>query len=170
MKNIFTILALFFTAYSYAQLEKTFKSTKWNYTMQYPKEFSKSTNTGADHPTMTELHLADGTGRSIIIMSQPFSSADATDLDKLTKEEMQSMLRKSYANCNVFKFYKTTIGGRKGIVAEYSVTTGSTGIKTIQGSVYNGQCLIQVIITTFPSTFDKEENSFLKIINSIKFN
>ena len=168
MKNILIILILFFTTNSYAQLEKTFKSTKWNYTMQYPKEYSKSTMTSLDNP-MTELHLANGTGRSIIIMSQPFSSVDATDLDKLTKEKMQSMLRKSYANCNVFKFYKTTIGGRKGIVSEYSVTIGTTGIKTIQGSVYNGHCLIQVIITTFPSTFDKEESVFLKIINSVKF-
>ena len=169
MKNIFTILILFITAHSYGQLEKKFKSIKWNYTILYPKEFSKSTNTVADNP-ITELHLADGSGRSIIIMSQPFSPVDVTDLDKLTKEEMQSMLRKSYSTCNVFKFYKTTIGGQKGIMAEYSVTRGNTAVKTIQGSVYNGRCLIQVIITTFPTTFEKEESDFLKIINSIKFN
>lgn len=165
MKNIIIILILLFTTNSYGQLEKTYKSTKWNYTIQYPKEYNKSTFTSLDNP-MTELHLADGTGRSIIIMSQPFSDADATDLDKLTKEEMQSMLRKDYAQCRVLKFYKTTIGGRKGIIAEISV---SNSVKTIQASVYNGQSLIQVIITTFPSTFDNEESGFLKVMNSIKF-
>lgn len=169
MKNIFIVLILFFTTNSYGQLEKTFKSTKWNYTIQYPKEYAKSTNTSQDN-AMTELHLADGNGRSIIIMSQPFSSADATDLDKLTKEELQSMLRKSYPICNVSKFYKTTIGGRKGTVSYYSVTSGKTTIKTIQAGIYNGQCLINIIITTFPETFQNEENNLLKIINSIKFN
>lgn len=169
MKNIFIVLILFLTTNSYGQLEKSFKSEKWNYVIQYPKEFSKSTNAAPANP-MAELHVTDGTGRSIQIISQSFSSADVTDLDKLTKEENQSILRRSYPNSNITKFYKTTIGGRKGIIVEYIVKSGNIAAQIIQGSIYNGHCLIQVTITTFPDTFAKEENNFLKVINSIKFN
>lgn len=168
MKNIF-ILILFFTTNSYGQLEKTFKSIKWNYTIQYPKEYVKSTNTSAD-PAMTELHLADGNGRSIIINTIPFSSADATDMDKYTKEEMQSTMKKTYKTLNVTKFNKTTISGRREIIAYYEMSTGITAVKSIQCTVYNGQCFIQITITTFKETFQKEESDLLKIINSIKFN
>lgn len=168
MKNTLLILVLFFTTNSYGQLEKTFKSTKWNYTIQYPKEFSKSTITAGD-PPITELHLADGSGRSIIITAQTFSSADATDLDKLTKEEMQSTFRQQFPTCTVFKFNRTTIAGRKGIVTAFTSTIGKTTVTNFLVSVYNGKCLIQITIGTFPETYKQEESKFMKIINSLKF-
>ncbi len=169
MKKILTILIVFLTTISYGQLEKTYKSAKWDYILYYPNEYAKSSFTAADN-SMTELHLADGHGRSIIVMSQPFSNADVIDLDKLTKEEMQEMLRRTYPKGVVSKFYKTTIGGRKGIISYFDYYNGKIAVQTIQGSIYNGQCLIQVISTSFKDTFQSEENSLLKMINSIRFN
>jgi hypothetical protein len=169
MKNFLIIATLLISSISYGQLEKSFKSTKWNYTIWYPKEYSKSSLSSMSSSPMTELHLADGTGRSILIMSQPFSSSDANDFDKLTKEEMQSMLRRSYPSTNVFKFNKTVISGRKALIASYNVNVGGSSVSTIMGSIYNKECLIQIIISTSPSRYEKDEKDFLKIINSIKF-
>ena len=62
MKNILTILVLFLQLIHNSQLEKTFISTKWNYSIQNPKEYTKQTYKTAENP-MTELHLGDGNGR-----------------------------------------------------------------------------------------------------------
>lgn len=168
MKNIYIILIVFFAANSYAQLENKFVSKKWNYSIQYPKEFYKSTFSELD-PPMTELHLADGKGRSIIITSQRFSTEAATDLDKLTKEEQQADLNRLGYEGHVFKFYRATIGGRKRILSACTVTVFDAKVTNLQYYIYNGQCLILVVIGTNPNDYKKEESDYLKIISSIKF-
>lgn len=163
-KALFIILGLIYSSAIYAQVEKSYKSIKLGYEIKYPNEYIQYI---AKRPEV-DFAAKDGFGGSIVINRG--SDENIKYYDEMTESEFEKLIKQTSPNFDVFKFYKSNVGGRKAIFVYSSATGSKSTIKQINCLIYNGKYLYTITASTFPQYFEKEENNFLKTINSIKFN
>ncbi len=159
-----SLTRFFLTSTFYAQVEKTFKSTRDSFTINYPNDFELYTSKRPE----IDFAVKDGYGGSIVI--NRLADTEIKYYDELTETDYKELIKSSAPNIKVVKFYKTNIGGRKAMVSYTIVPNGNNPVKQINCTIYNGRYIYTITANTLAKYFDKEENIFLKTINSIKFN
>lgn len=167
-----SILILFFISIllqgqmNYAQTtgSKSFKSSKYGYSINIPIGFERATATGKN----IDLKLINNDGTSILInVTKRTTEEYSITAHDYSKEMLEREYKQSAPNLSISKAEKNYISGEKAFLINYNNL--SNGTKAIEIYIYKENNAYVFTATCGANLFQTYEPIFLKTFNSFKF-
>lgn len=165
-KLFLIFLPIFLFQFNYAQTtgNKSFKSSKYGYTINIPIGFEQATATGRN----IDLKLISNDGTSILVNVTPRRPEEYNiTAHEYSKEMFEKEFSQYTPAITISKAEKIYISGEKAFLINYTNPSNST--KALEIYTFKGSNAFVFTATSKTSQFNNYESIFLKTFNSFKF-